>query len=122
MSKRKEMVCAILDAFEELLEEKDITIPSEDDEQRDGSSARLYGTEYFRLEEEINSIIGDWEPYHVRGDLASFEKHLSFNGYLSKVDIIEDDFSVGVLYIHRNEIHEVETMMDDYDIIYKELR
>ena len=122
MSKRQEMVSAILDAFEELLEEKDITIPSEDDEQRDGNSARLYGTEYFRLEEEINSIIGDWEPYHVRGDLASFEKQLLFNGYQSKLDIIENDFSIGVLYIHRDEIHEVETMMDDNDIIYKELR
>lgn len=122
MSKRQEMVSAILDAFEELLEEKDITIPSEDDDQRDESSARLYGVEYFKLEEEINSIIGDWEPYYVRGDLASFEKHLSFNGYQSKLDIIEDDFSVGILYILRDEIYEVESMMDDNGIIYKELR
>lgn len=46
----------ILDEFEELLDEKDISIPSEDREGGDGE-ARLFGSEYFELEDRIVGIL-----------------------------------------------------------------
>lgn len=45
----------ICDIFEELLEEKDITIPSEDREGEE--EARLYGCEYYNTEAEITDLL-----------------------------------------------------------------
>ena len=50
------------DLFEELLDEKGIEIPCEDSvEQRErydgGNEAKLYGTEYWNLVDEVNSLI-----------------------------------------------------------------
>jgi hypothetical protein len=52
----RELAVEILDKFEELLDSKDITIPSSD---REGSpdEARLYGSEYFALEDGITDIL-----------------------------------------------------------------
>lgn len=57
----KEKAIAILDSFENLLEEKDITIPS-DDREGEESEARLFGSEYYNLEDEIINIISDHKP------------------------------------------------------------
>lgn len=50
------------DQFEQLLEEKDISIPCEDSaeekERHDGgNNARIYGAEYWRLEDGIHKIL-----------------------------------------------------------------
>ena len=48
----------ILDEFEELLDRKDITVPS-DDREGGADEARLYGSEYSGLEEDITAILLD---------------------------------------------------------------
>ena len=58
MTKEEQVATKILDAFEDMLDEKDITIPDEDDDQREfGNDARLFGRTYFCLEEKIAQII-----------------------------------------------------------------
>lgn len=52
----RELAQTILEKFEQVLDEKDITIPSDDRECED-TEARLFGTEYYRLEDEITEII-----------------------------------------------------------------
>ena len=59
---RKEVVSGILDCFEELLDKLEITIPcidTEEEEERkmDGSSARIYGMEYWSLYEQIEDLL-----------------------------------------------------------------
>lgn len=56
MNKVKETVCAIIDAFENLLEENDITIPDEDREGNEDED-RIYGMTYGNLETEITEIL-----------------------------------------------------------------
>lgn len=55
MEKTREFAIAILDLFEDLLDEKDINIPSEDRVGEEGE-ARLYGTEYFQLEDGYETV------------------------------------------------------------------
>lgn len=54
--KSKETAIAILDLFEELLAEHDITIPS-NDREGNKNEARLYGGEYYNLEENIIALL-----------------------------------------------------------------
>ena len=59
---RKEVVCEILDCFEELLDKLEITIPcsdAEEEEERkmDDNSARLYGMEYWALYEQVEDLM-----------------------------------------------------------------
>ena len=49
-------VRAVLDEFEELLDGKNVTIPSSDREGRE-EEARLYGSEYYNLEDAITAIL-----------------------------------------------------------------
>ena len=58
--KRQKMCLEIIDQFEQLLEKKDISIPCEDSaeekERHDGgNNARIYGAEYWRLEDSDNT-------------------------------------------------------------------
>jgi hypothetical protein len=46
----------ILDEFEDLLDEKNVTIPSSGREGRE-EEARLYGAEYYTLEDAITGIL-----------------------------------------------------------------
>ena len=46
----------ILDEFEDLLDEKNVAIPSSDREGRE-EEARLYGSEYYPLEDAITEIL-----------------------------------------------------------------
>ena len=63
---RKDYAYEILESFEELLDEKDITIPSDDRDCEDGE-ARLYGSEYYELEEKILWLLEQFEE-EVRRD------------------------------------------------------
>lgn len=56
IGKYKGIAIRILDAFEEMLEEKNITIP-DDDRSGDPSEARIYGCTYANLEDEIADIL-----------------------------------------------------------------
>ena len=68
---RKQIATSILDYFEELLEEKNIDIPSDDREGADGE-ARLYGTEYYELETQIEDILEYYER-EIRGGEMEWE-------------------------------------------------
>jgi CRISPR/Cas system CMR-associated protein Cmr3 (group 5 of RAMP superfamily) len=54
--KARRIAIRILDEFEDLLDEKNVTIPSSDREGRE-EEARLYGSEYYRLEDAITKIL-----------------------------------------------------------------
>ncbi len=56
MDKERKLAIAILEKFEELLEENNITIPSKDREG-EPDEARLYGSEYYTLEDDIVEIL-----------------------------------------------------------------
>jgi hypothetical protein len=56
--KARKLAVEIMDCFEELLEEKGIDIPSSD---REGEcdEARIYGKEYYDLEDKICDLLRD---------------------------------------------------------------
>lgn len=56
MNKVKELTISILDELEQLLDEYDITIP-DDYKEGDESEARLFGNNYYRLEDSIYQMI-----------------------------------------------------------------
>lgn len=54
----------IMELFEDLLEEKNISIPCDDEEEEkmryeDESTARIYGMEYYNLSEKIDELLSD---------------------------------------------------------------
>lgn len=53
----KELVCNIIDKFENILDENDITIPDPDRDEDNENEARIFGQTYYRLEEEITDVI-----------------------------------------------------------------
>ena len=60
--KKREVICEILDCFEELLDKLEITIPcanaEEEIERRsEENSARLYGMEYWLLYDQIENLL-----------------------------------------------------------------
>ena len=57
---KEDYVSEIIECFEELLDEKDISIPSEDREG-DYEEARIYGSEYYELEERILYLLDKYE-------------------------------------------------------------
>ena len=52
----QEYAWSILDLFEDLLDEKGIDIPS-DSREGDEAEARLYGEEYFELEDKVIGLL-----------------------------------------------------------------
>ena len=56
MERNREIACEIIDIFENLLEEKNITIPSKDREGNEDES-RIFGEEYYNLEEKITELL-----------------------------------------------------------------
>ena len=56
MEKAREIAIQILTEFEELLEEHNLTIPDEDRKGEEGE-ARIYGMNYYALEDKITEII-----------------------------------------------------------------
>lgn len=66
MDKSRELAVAILNVFEDMLEQKGITIPDEDDDQRTpDNDARLYGMTYALLEDAITEILEPELPHKV---------------------------------------------------------
>lgn len=61
MSTKKELAIAIIDTFEDLLDDKNITIPDiyDDDKDEDNNAARIYGETYYNLEEDITNLFSD---------------------------------------------------------------
>lgn len=55
----RQMSAEICDLFEELLDRFDITIPS-DDREGNEDEARLYGDEYYALEESVTACLADF--------------------------------------------------------------
>ena len=60
MERTREFAISILDLFEDLLDKKEIDIPSEDRTGEEGE-ARLYGTEYFQLEDDVTKLLEQFE-------------------------------------------------------------
>ena len=60
MERNREWAIDILECFEELLDEKGSDIPS-DDRNGDDGEARLYGCEYFDLEDQVMDILNRFE-------------------------------------------------------------
>lgn len=56
VSEIREMACEVIEEFEELMEEKNITISSDDREGRK-EEARIYGSEYYQLEDGIATLL-----------------------------------------------------------------
>lgn len=56
MKKNRKIAIKILDKFEELLEEKNITIPN-DDREGEQDEACIYGSDYYDLEDPIVEIL-----------------------------------------------------------------
>ena len=76
---RKEYSHAMLDLFENLLDEKEIDIPS-DDREGDESEARLYGSEYYDMESKVNNLLEKFTidilgvfGFHIKSDLSKDE-------------------------------------------------
>lgn len=66
---KEDYVSEIIECFEELLDEKEIDIPSEDREGDDGE-ARIYGSEYYELEEKILYLLDKYEEGIRKNTLA----------------------------------------------------
>jgi len=58
MKKEREIAIGLLSDFEEYLDKRDIAIPSEDRTGEVGE-ARIYGTEYYDLEDTITDLLID---------------------------------------------------------------
>lgn len=56
---KRTIAIKVLDVIEEMLEEKNITIPDEDREG-ENEEARLYGSTYYALEDKIVDILGEF--------------------------------------------------------------
>lgn len=64
ISRERHIAIRILDEVEEMLEEHNITIPSDDREDyggdenlKESTQARLFGTEYYLMEDAITTIM-----------------------------------------------------------------
>ena len=61
-----EFLGQIIDVFDDLLEERGVRIPTsdaemEENDELEGNEARLYGSDYSELEENIGELLGNWE-------------------------------------------------------------
>lgn len=87
----REMAFSILQDVEELLDEKDITIPSSDREGRE-EEARIYGTEYYLLEDAITGILVKGSK---RADKVSQAREMAF-WILEEVEALLDRYRIRV--------------------------
>ena len=61
-----EFLGQLIDVFDDFLEERDGRIPTSDAEMEENdeleeSEARIYGSDYSELEENIRELLGNWE-------------------------------------------------------------
>ena len=54
---RLELMCSIIETFEDFLEEKGIVIPNDEKEQSPDSASNIYGTDYGNLSDDIENIL-----------------------------------------------------------------
>lgn len=55
---KRELAITILEIFDNFLDSKDITVPSDDDDDRgDDNTARIYGTDFAKLENDITNLL-----------------------------------------------------------------
>lgn len=71
----RDLAFYVVDIFEDLLDEKDIDIPcadssEEDDRRKNGSAARIYGTEYGDLVNRIEELL----KREMKGNVQSIEE------------------------------------------------
>lgn len=74
MTKNNLIAIGIIELFENLLEKKNLKIDCEDEYEeleRDfpNNDARIYGTEYWNLEEKITCILNDINPRGMEEEL-----------------------------------------------------
>lgn len=65
MEESRELACNIVDLFDNLLNEKGMEIPCSDESEEskrhvDGNVAKLYGSEYWDLVNQIQSILDNF--------------------------------------------------------------
>lgn len=60
MEKERKLAIKLLNEFEELLDRHEINIP---DDSREGvkEEARIYGIEYYNLEDKLTEILKKWK-------------------------------------------------------------
>lgn len=61
-----EFLGQLIDVFDDFLEERDVRIPTSDAEMEENdeleeNEARIYGSDYSELEENIKELLGNWE-------------------------------------------------------------
>ena len=59
LEKSRQLAISILDIFDDMLEEKGITIP-DDDREGNEEEAPLYGCTYFDLEDKISTLLASY--------------------------------------------------------------
>ena len=66
----------ICELFEDILEKHNITIPDEDDDQKEeGNCARLYGMTYAELEDTVTSILMVFAETVKRDDVELLDEY-----------------------------------------------
>ena len=60
MELEREFAIAIIETVEELLDEKNIKVPS-DDREGDESESSIYGSEFYELEEKITDLLKEYK-------------------------------------------------------------
>lgn len=90
--KAKEKAIAILDKLEDLLEEKDITVPCDEfdeaERQKTEGAARLFAEPYYELEDELTNILNN--EGDIAAVMAEIRKQLESKG----VRLLEADGDV----------------------------
>lgn len=81
LSKARGLAVKICELFEDLLDEHDITIPSDEREGEEGE-ARLYGPEYYSLKDEITEAIS--REFEVQEKTATNMSH-------EPVELVDDE-------------------------------
>ena len=103
----KKVAAEIIDAFEDLLDRKNVTIPSND---REGNpdEARIYGSEYYELEESIAYILENLiDRKKQNGQLDVIEEHANaILGYLKELGYKETDKVYGDIGVYVSGIYE----------------
>lgn len=72
------LLADIIEVFEDFLDERGIVIKNDEKEEDPDNASNIYGTDYGRLEDEIEGILVAWkliDPEYLRlNDRASMKK------------------------------------------------
>lgn len=117
--KRLELMCSIIEAFEDFLEEKGIVIPNDEKEQSPDSASNIYGTDYGNLSQDIEDILTNYglledQPSEITVESITkdeFGKYTIINRYG------EDDYSVWFTYYPKDDTSGCSTRGTLMDIV-----